>query len=209
MATCEKCDSEPGSPYTFLYGTSETHSTGSDTYRTQYRLKGLHTMFLGERCVGRRKARTRIWLAVSLLLVLIPGVMLLLGVESGDQTMVYGVPIVVVFLGGIAALLSAIVAGIMLAAYRDPARAGADEAEKLGKREMKRRGFNFTTTPEGWASLKAREPWGGNLPNRSSELKEFRALQEAHEAKVKLLVEQAQKQGQADVEAFQNLGNQV
>ncbi len=209
MADCERCGNEPGSPYTFLYGTSETHDTGANTYRTQYSLKGLHTMLLGDRCVGRRKARTRIWLTVSLLVVLIAGLMLLLGIESGEQTMVYGVPVVVVFLAGIAALLSAIGAGIMLAVYRDPEKAGADEAEKLGRREMKRRGFNFTTSPENWASLKAREPWGGNFPNRSSELKEYHVLREAYEARVKLLVEAARQSGKADVEAFQNLGDEA
>jgi NADH:ubiquinone oxidoreductase subunit K len=205
-SSCEKCGSEPGRPYTFLYGNSESHQTGTNTYRTQYAIKGLHTMHLGDRCVGRRKVRTRIWLGVSLAIVLVAGLMLLFGVESGEQTMVYGVPIFVVFMGGIAALLSAIVAGIMLAVYRDPVKAGTDEAEKLGKREMKGRGFNFTTSPEGWASLKARERWGGNLPNRNAELKEYRALVGVYEAKVKALVEQAHASGQPDVAAFQDLG---
>jgi NADH:ubiquinone oxidoreductase subunit K len=206
VADCERCGSEPGSPYTFLYGASVTHDTGPNTYRTQYTLKGLHTMFLGSRCVGRRKARARISLGVSILIVLIAGAMLLFGVESGDQTIVYGVPIVVVFLVGIGALIGVIGSGIMMAVYRDSEKAGTDEAEKLGKREMKRRGFNFTTTPDNWASLKAREPWGGNFPSGNAQLKEYQALVKAYEARVKRLVEAARQSGQADVEAFQNLG---
>lgn len=206
MADCERCGSEPGNPYTFLYGTSTTHQSGPNTYRTQFTLKGLHTMFLGVRCVGKRRTRTRIWFAVSLLIVLAAGLMFSLGFESFEQTTVFGVPVVVVGLVGIAALMSAIVAGFMMAVYRDPEKAGTAEAERLGQREMKRRGFNFTTSPENWAMVKAREPWGGNIPNRSAQRKEFHALREAYEARVTLLVERARQSGKADVEAFQNLG---
>jgi amino acid transporter len=151
MATvgpCEKCGNEPGGPYTFLFGTSETHQTSTNTYRTTYSIKGIETVSVGSRCIGRRKRRTWIWLGISLAIVLAVVLTLLFGVESGEQTKVFGVPAVVFFLVGPIAAISAIVAGIMLAVYRDPAKAGMDEAEKLKQRELKKRGFNFTAAPD-------------------------------------------------------------
>jgi hypothetical protein len=84
MGACDRCGNEPGSPYTFFYGTSETR-----TYRTTHSIKGVETVSLGNRCVRRRKRQTWIWLAVSRY-VLAAGLILFLGVESGEQTMVYG-----------------------------------------------------------------------------------------------------------------------
>ncbi|MEX2459132.1 MAG: hypothetical protein WD770_09115 [Actinomycetota bacterium] len=147
-ATCEKCGTEPGHPYTFLYGTVTTTPAGPNTTRVTQEITGRQTVSLGERCVEafrvRKLRKWRIAIVVWSALIL-TGIGLIVFASSDG-------PKIVGLLGGAVAAIGLIIALIMNWSERKSTKQthGEELGIELHKKELKKQGYSQLYSQQGW-----------------------------------------------------------
>ncbi|MEX2459134.1 MAG: hypothetical protein WD770_09125 [Actinomycetota bacterium] len=151
VRTCEKCGSEPGSPYTFLYGTTTSTPTGPNTTRTVEEVKGTETVYLGERCLDeRRAAARRSYSAVSVISSIVMLAAIGMAIFGGSGLRIVGI------LGAAVALVPLIFS--LLMRWVAGTQHGAQEALGVGfaielrRMDLRKQGYPNVWTKEAWAN---------------------------------------------------------
>jgi hypothetical protein len=157
MAACERCGSDAGTPFSFLYGTSTVDSGEIDPMvlevLTTDAVVSTGTAVLCATCVRADHRREVLRFAGSTALFVVTGVGLTLVGYGQAGTDLEGAGIAL-FLVGLFLLLIAIgtIVGLAMTLITGPETAGEELAIKVHRRTLRQRGFDAFWIHEAWSN---------------------------------------------------------